>query len=86
MKFKYVYYLGDTFLEYLAYNEGKVSMLSENEIVICDKLFKYINSDLCDYHDSEIFTKLTMQELGEFYFNKSIDTVDGVQMIDYLKL
>ncbi|MBB6630652.1 hypothetical protein [Clostridium algidicarnis] len=52
-------------------------MLIENENAICQELYQYIKFDLYDCIDSEIFTKSTMQELGEFYFNKAVGSVDG---------
>lgn len=52
-------------------------MLTENEKTICYNLIKYIKFDLSDFIDSEIFTKSTMLELGEFYFNKAVNSVDG---------
>ncbi len=52
-------------------------MLTTNEKEICDKLFKYINYTLRNYIDSELFTKCTLEELGEFYFNNAITYVDG---------
>lgn len=52
-------------------------MLADNETAICDRLYQYINFDLPEYHSPEIFTKTTLEELGEFYFNKAISSVDG---------
>ena len=52
-------------------------MLTETEVIICKRLFKYMKLDLYDYLDPEIFTKSTLQDLGEFYFNKVISNVNG---------
>lgn len=52
-------------------------MLTENEKTICNNLIKYIRFDLSDFIDSEIFTKSTILELGEFYFNKAVNSVEG---------
>lgn len=52
-------------------------MITESEKAICDRLFQYINFDLHNCLDFNIFAKSTLQELGEFYFNKAVDSVDG---------
>ena len=52
-------------------------MLTKNEIEICNNLFKYINYELRDCIDHEIFIKSTLQDLGRFYFDKSISSFDG---------
>ena len=52
-------------------------MITESEKAICDSLFQYINFDLHNCLDFNIFAKSTLQELGEFYFNKAVDSVDG---------
>ncbi|WEV18189.1 hypothetical protein [Clostridium perfringens] len=44
---------------------------------VFDKLYYYINFDLGKCHDSEIFLKSTFEELGKFYFDKAINTIDG---------
>ncbi len=60
----------------ILYGRG-IIMLSENEKDICKNLYRYIKIDLYDCIDSEIFLKSTVQELGEFYFNKAVESVDG---------
>lgn len=47
------------------------------ELIICDNIFKYINGELGDCIDNEVFTKTSFQELGEFYFSKTKASVDG---------
>lgn len=52
-------------------------VMTTNEKQICNQLYQYIISDLPKCSDAEIFAKSSMIELGEFYFNKAIENVDG---------
>ncbi|MBT2763385.1 hypothetical protein [Paenibacillus sp. ISL-20] len=44
--------------------------------VICDNLNKYITDELANCIDEELFTKATLEELGEFYYKKALSQVN----------
>ncbi|WP_341282073.1 hypothetical protein [Paenibacillus sp. FSL H8-0537] len=50
--------------------------------VICDKLYKYITDELVNCIDDELFRKVTLEELGEFYYKKALAQVnDATDML-----
>lgn len=44
--------------------------------VICDNLYKYITGELANCIDDELFTRATLEELGEYYYNKALAQVN----------
>ena len=45
------------------------SMTADEKQKICDNIFQYITKKLDDWMDNQIFTKTSMKELGELYYN-----------------
>lgn len=44
---------------------------------ICDAIFSAIQDDIRNLCDTEIFTQSTFMELGEFFYGKLINSVEG---------
>ncbi|MCC2348884.1 hypothetical protein [Bacillus pacificus] len=44
---------------------------------ICNNLYKYIIDELANCIDNEIFSNVTIEGLGEFYYKKALAQVDG---------
>jgi len=44
---------------------------------ICDNIFEYIKGELSEWLDSDIFTKSTMEQLGELYYNHILLVVNN---------
>lgn len=52
-------------------------MTPEEKQTICDSIFKYISGELCDWMDNAIFTKTSMENLGELYYNHILDEIEN---------
>lgn len=52
-------------------------MTPEEKQVICDNIFKYITEELSDWTDIEVFNKISIVQLGEFYYNQILFAVEG---------
>lgn len=44
--------------------------------LICNNLYKYINDELVNCIDGEVFTKTSVEELGEFYYKEALAQVN----------
>ena len=51
--------------------------MTEEKIKICDNIFQYITKDLDDWMDNQIFTKISMNELGKLYYNHVLNEVEN---------
>jgi hypothetical protein len=51
--------------------------MGSEEKVICNNLYKYIIDELANCLDDEIFSNLTIEGLGEFYYKKALAQVNG---------
>ncbi len=51
-------------------------LMNSGKKVICDNLYKYITDELANCIDDELFTKVTIEELGEFYYKKALSHVN----------
>ena len=52
-------------------------MTAEEKQKICDNIFQYITKKLDDWMDDQIFTKTSMKELGELYYNHVLNEVEN---------
>lgn len=52
-------------------------MTAEEKQKICDNIFRYISRELGDWMDNQIFTKTSMKELGELYYNHVLSEVES---------
>ena len=55
----------------------RISCMNEEKRSICDAIFSAIQDDISNLCDTEIFTRSTFMELGEFFYGKLINTVEG---------
>lgn len=44
---------------------------------ICDDIYQYIIEELDDWMDNQIFTKTSMEDLGELYYNRILNQVEN---------
>ena len=51
--------------------------MNEEKRSICDAIFSAIQDDIRNLCDTEIFTQSTFMELGEFFYGKLINSVEG---------
>lgn len=51
--------------------------MNEEKEVICDAIFSAIQDDIRNLCDTEIFTQSIFMELGEFFYGKLINSVEG---------
>ncbi len=51
--------------------------MDEHNKLICDAIFKFIQEQLEELLDTEIFLKSSFKDLGEFYYNSIINRVNG---------
>ena len=49
-------------------------MNTEKKYIIYDKIFNYITEELSTCIEHEIFNKISIEELGEFYYNKVLNS------------
>ena len=52
-------------------------MTADEKQKICDNIFQYITKKLDDWMDNQIFTKTSMKELGELYYNHVLNEVEN---------
>lgn len=52
-------------------------MMPEEKKKICDNIFEYISKKLYDWINDTIFTKTSMEELGEVYYNHVLSVVEN---------
>lgn len=52
-------------------------MAAEEKQKICDNIFQYITKKLDNWMDNQIFTKTSMKELGELYYNHVLNEVEN---------
>lgn len=55
-------------------------MTAEEKQKICDNIFQYITKKLDDWTDNQIFTKTSMKELGELYYNHVLNEVENADI------
>lgn len=51
--------------------------MNEEKRSICGAIFSAIQDDIRNLCDTEIFTQSTFMELGEFFYGKLINSVEG---------
>ena len=52
-------------------------MIADEKQRICDIIFQYITKKLDKWMDNQIFTKTSMKELGELYYNHVLNEVEN---------
>lgn len=52
-------------------------MTADEREKICDNIFQYITKKLDDWMNNQIFTKTSMNELGELYYNHVLNEVEN---------
>lgn len=52
-------------------------MTCEIKQKICDNIFKYITEELREWIDTEIFTKISLERLGEFYYRHILSVIEN---------
>ena len=55
-------------------------MIREEKQKICDSIFDYIAKELDAWIDSDIFTQVSLERLGELYYNRIISVIDNTDI------
>ena len=50
--------------------------MNEFDKKICDNIREYIVGQLKECTGDEVFTKMSIRDLGEFYYNKVLDNIE----------
>lgn len=56
------------------------NMTREEKQKICDNIFDYIAKELDEWIDSDIFTQVSLERLGELYYNRIISVIDNADI------